>query len=369
MGLIKFLKEKFSKKKEEKELTKQENNISEVNEQNDSKLEENNNIKKEEDLNKLNDNKNSDFDLKKYDKGLEKSRKSFADKLKSLSKKYKKVNQEYFDNLEEVLIEADVGVKLTLDVIQELLEKSKKEKLEDPEEINELLIDILFLKYVKENEDKNLELKFDSKNPTICLIVGVNGVGKTTSIAKLAYRYIKQNKKVLIVAADTFRAAAVDQLEIWAKRINCDIVTGLNNQDPASVLYKGLEKAKNENYDLVIIDTAGRLQNKVNLMNELSKMSKVINKLSPDSIKETLLIIDATTGQNGVLQAKSFYEATGLTGIIITKMDGTSKGGIILSIRDELGIPVRFIGLGEKIDDLELFDLEKYLYSLCINKD
>ena len=368
MGLIKFLKEKFSKKKEEKELAKQENNISEVNEQNDSKLEDNN-IKKVEDLKELNDNKDSNSDLEKYDKGLEKSRKSFANKLKSLSKKYKKVNQEYFDNLEEVLIEADVGVKLTLDVIQELLEKSRKEKLEDPEEINELLIDILFLKYVKENEDKNLELKFDSKNPTICLIVGVNGVGKTTSIAKLAYRYIKQKKKVLIVAADTFRAAAVDQLEIWAKRINCDIVTGLNNQDPASVLYKGLEKAKNENYDLVIIDTAGRLQNKVNLMNELSKMSKVINKLSPDSIKETLLIIDATTGQNGVLQAKSFYEATGLTGIIITKMDGTSKGGIILSIRDELGIPVRFIGLGEKIDDLELFDLEKYLYSLCINKE
>ena len=368
MGLIKFLKEKFSKKKEEKELDKKENNISEVNEQNDSKLEDNS-IKKEEDIKELNDNKDSNSDLEKYDKGLEKSRKSFANKLKSLSKKYKKVNQEYFDNLEEVLIEADVGVKLTLDVIQELLEKSRKEKLEDPEEINELLIDILFLKYVKENEDKNLELKFNSKNPTICLIVGVNGVGKTTSIAKLAYRYIKQNKKVLIVAADTFRAAAVDQLEIWAKRINCDIVTGLNNQDPASVFYKGLEKAKNENYDLVIIDTAGRLQNKVNLMNELSKMSKVINKLSPDSIKETLLIIDATTGQNGVLQAKSFYEATGLTGIIITKMDGTSKGGIILSIRDELGIPVRFIGLGEKIDDLELFDLEKYLYSLCINKE
>lgn len=368
MGLIKFLKEKFSKKKEEKELDKKENNISEVNEQNDSKLEDNS-IKKEEDIKELNDNKDSNSDLEKYDKGLEKSRKSFANKLKSLSKKYKKVNQEYFNNLEEVLIEADVGVKLTLNVIQELLEKSRKEKLEDSEEINELLIDILFLKYVKENEDKNLELKFDSKNPTICLIVGVNGVGKTTSIAKLAYRYIKQNKKVLIVAADTFRAAAVDQLEIWAKRINCDIVTGLNNQDPASVLYKGLEKAKNENYDLVIIDTAGRLQNKVNLMNELSKMSKVINKLSPDSIKETLLIIDATTGQNGVLQAKSFYEATGLTGIIITKMDGTSKGGIILSIRDELGIPVRFIGLGEKIDDLELFDLEKYLYSLCINKE
>ena len=203
---------------------------------------------------------------------------------------------------------------------------------------------------------------------TRLLYIPITAITITTTIAKIAAKFKDENKKVMMIAGDTFRAGAVEQINEWGSRVGCDVVSK-ETQDASSVIYDGLTKAKEENYDVVLIDTAGRLQNKVNLMNELSKMSKVINKLSPDSIKETLLIIDATTGQNGVLQAKSFYEATGLTGIIITKMDGTSKGGIILSIRDELGIPVRFIGLGEKIDDLELFDLEKYLYSLCINKD
>ena len=369
MGLLKFLKEKFSKKNKE-------NIENSPIEKNDS-VDTSNEVKKDDvdvlntKKSEVNKNENKVFEekqIKKYEDGLEKSRKSFALKLKSLSKKYKKVNKEYFDNLEEVLIEADVGVRLTLSVIDELIEKARKEKISDADEINEALIDILFQKYVQDNKDVDLEIKFKENSPTICLVVGVNGVGKTTSIAKLANWYKNKGKKVLIIAADTFRAAAQEQLDVWAKRINVDIVSGKNNSDPSSVLYDGLNKAK-DNYDLVIIDTAGRLQNKVSLMNELSKMRRVISKLCEDSIVETFLVLDATTGQNGVSQAKSFFDATGLTGIIITKMDGTSKGGIILSIKNELGIPVRFIGLGEKIDDLQLFDLEKYLYGLCVVND
>ena len=369
MGLLKFLKEKFSKKNKE-------NIENSPIEKNDS-VDTSNEVKKDDvdvlntKKSEVNKNENKVFEekqIKKYEDGLEKSRKSFALKLKSLSKKYKKVNKEYFDNLEEVLIEADVGVRLTLSVIDELIEKARKEKISDAEEINAALIDILFQKYVQDNKDVDLEIKFKENSPTICLVVGVNGVGKTTSIAKLANWYKNKGKKVLIIAADTFRAAAQEQLDVWAKRINVDIVSGKNNSDPSSVLYDGLNKAK-DNYDLVIIDTAGRLQNKVSLMNELSKMRRVISKLCEDSVVETFLVLDATTGQNGVSQAKSFFDATGLTGIIITKMDGTSKGGIILSIKNELGIPVRFIGLGEKIDDLQLFDLEKYLYGLCVVND
>lgn len=373
MGLLKFLKEKFSRKKTDVNETV-DINLKNTLSDNENKIDSNFvDEKKEKDkdtkLEVKEEKINEEKQIKKYEDGMEKSRKSFALKLKNLSKKYKKVNKEYFDNLEEVLIEADVGVRLTLSVIDELIEKARKEKINDADEINELLIDILFQKYVQDNKDINLEIQFKENSPTICLVVGVNGVGKTTSIAKLANWYKNKGKKVLIIAADTFRAAAQEQLDIWAKRINVDIVIGKSNSDPSSVLYDGLSKAKNNNYDLVIIDTAGRLQNKVSLMNELSKMRRVISKLCNDSIVETFLVLDATTGQNGVSQAKSFFDATGLTGIIITKMDGTSKGGIILSIKNELGIPVRFIGLGEKVDDLQLFDLEKYLYGLCVIND
>ena len=198
----------------------------------------------------------------------------------------------------------------------------------------------------------------------VFLVVGVNGVGKTTSIAKLANFYLKQNKKVLLVAGDTFRAGAKEQLTIWANRLNINIITGKENEDPASVSYAGVKYAKENNYDLVILDTAGRLQNKVNLMNELNKIKRVINKISVANIY-TYLVLDASTGQNGVLQAKAFKDVVDINGIIITKMDGTSKGGIILAIKDSLNIKVNFIGLGEKLDDLEVFDLNKYLYGLC----
>lgn len=330
MGLIKFLKDKFTKKKDE---------------------------------NSLSLSAKKDDSLDKYDKGLEKSRKQFSNKLDELTKKYKLVNEDYFEELEEILIEADCGVSFTLNIIDELLEDSKNKKIVSPKEINELLVDKMFLNYLKEGEDIKNELTFDNL-PQVLLMTGVNGVGKTTSIAKLAKRYQDQGKKVLLVAADTFRAGAKEQIQVWGDRLNIPVVSGNENEDPASVAYKGVKKGVEENFDLVIVDTAGRLQNKKNLMDELRKIYNVTKKLINHE-PESFLVIDATTGQNGVLQAKAFKELVNITGIVITKMDGTSKGGIILAIREELGIPVRFIGLGEKYTDLEEFDLDKYLYGLC----
>ena len=321
MGLIKFLKEKFGKKK--------------------------------------------DTVTDKYEQGMEKSRKSFSSKLNNLSHKYKKVNQDYFEEVEEILIEADVGINLTLKVIESVLDKSKKERISEPSEINEILMDELFAGYMDKGNYQN-DLEFYEDRPTVLLVVGVNGVGKTTSIAKLAYRYKNMGKKVMLAAADTFRAGATEQLKTWAERLDIDIVTGAPNADPASVAYDAARKARLDGVDLLIVDTAGRLQTKNNLMAELAKIKRVISKEIEDAPQDTFLIIDATTGQNGVVQAKAFAEVTSLTGVVITKMDGTSKGGIILAIRDELGVPVRFIGLGEKMDDLEEFDLEKYLYALCV---
>lgn len=303
-----------------------------------------------------------------YVSGMTKSRENFANKLDELSRRYKEVNQEYFEQLEEILIEADVGVSLTLRIIEEVIEESKNEGIKDPTAINELVVDKMFIGYATKGGDITNEISFVNDGPTVLLVAGVNGVGKTTSIAKLAYRYINKGKKVMLCAADTFRAGAVEQLSIWAKRLNCPIVVGKPESDPASVAFEGARRAKEEGIDLLIVDTAGRLQNKTNLMNELAKISRVISKEITDAPHEAFLVIDATTGQNGVLQAKQFLDCIKLTGIVITKMDGTSKGGIILAIRDELGIPVRFIGLGEKMEDLEEFDLDKYLYGLCLAK-
>ncbi len=305
----------------------------------------------------------------KYVAGLDKSRKNFTDRLKALTSRYNKVNDAYFEDVEEILIEADVGVKLTYDIIEATRSEAMLQNVDTPSEINEILVDKMFVSYASTGDDIVTEIQFKDNGPTVLLVVGVNGVGKTTTIAKLAHRYIKKGKKVLLVAGDTFRAGATEQLTVWANRLGCDIVVGKENQDPASVCYDGMIKGKRDNVDLIICDTAGRLQNKVNLMNELAKMKRVISKEVEGAPHDVFLIIDATTGQNGVLQAKAFKECTTLSGVVITKMDGTSKGGIILSIRDELGVPVRFIGLGEKMEDLEEFDLDQYLYGLCVGKE
>ena len=303
----------------------------------------------------------------KYVAAMDKSRNNFSTKLNALAARYREVNEDYFDELEEILIEADIGVKIVMEIIEETKKEVRLEKIKTPLEINETLVDKMFVYYAKGGEEMDTDIKFNEDGPTVILVVGVNGVGKTTSIAKLAYRLKNEGNKVLLVAGDTFRAGAVEQLEVWANRISVDIIKGNEKEDPSSVYYRGVNKAKNEKYDIVICDSAGRLQTKVNLMDELAKMRRVLSKEIEGAPHEVMLVIDATTGQNGVIQASSFAKATGVDSIILTKMDSTSKGGIILSIREELGIPVKFIGLGEKLDDLEEFDLEDYVYGLCMN--
>ena len=298
-----------------------------------------------------------------YDKGLKKTREEFTSKLNSLNKKYKKVNLEYFEELEEILIMADIGVNTVMSFMDRLVTRAKNEKITDPEELKELIVDELFIIYVNDEILVN-KINYSNEGPTVILFVGVNGVGKTTSIAKIANREKNMGKKVMLVAGDTFRAGAVEQLENWGEKLGIETISGMENADPSSVIYPALEKAKNENYDIVLIDTAGRLQNKVNLMKELEKVNRVISSLVPNAPQETLLVIDATTGQNGISQAKNFKEITNITGIVLTKLDGTAKGGIVLAIKAEVNIPVKFIGLGEQIDDLRVFDLEKYVYGL-----
>ena len=301
-------------------------------------------------------------DLEQYDKGLEKTRKEFVSELSLLGIKYKKVSDEYFDELENLLIKADIGVKTVFEFLDKLKIRVKKENITDTEFLKEVIVDELFLIYVN-GDNLSDKIKMNDDGPTVLLFVGVNGVGKTTTIGKLANKYKKDGKSVMLIAGDTFRAGAVEQLKIWAERTN-SLFFGKENIDPAGVIYEGLEIAKKENVDIVLIDTAGRLQNKVNLMNELEKINRVIGKIIPDAPQETLLIIDATTGQNGILQAESFKSITNITGIILTKLDGTAKGGIVLAIKENIGIPVKFIGLGEGIEDLKSFDIEEYIYGL-----
>lgn len=301
----------------------------------------------------------------KYVAALDKSRSNFADKLNALAARYRSIDEDYFDELEEILIEADIGVKIVMEIIEETKKEVRLSKISNPKEINETLVDKMFVYYAKGGEDMDNEIKYNKDGLTVILVVGVNGVGKTTSIAKLANLMKKEGKKVMLVAGDTFRAGAVEQLEVWANRLDLPIVKGNEKEDPSSVYYKGVEEAKKQNMDVVICDSAGRLQTKVNLMNELAKMRRVLGKEVEGAPHEVMLVIDATTGQNGVLQASSFANATGVDSIILTKMDGTSKGGIILSIREELGIPVKFVGFGETVDDLMEFDLENYIYGLC----
>ena len=301
--------------------------------------------------------------LEIYDKGLTKSRNTFSSRLLDLTKRYNKVNDEYFEELEEILINADIGVNTVMNFMEKLRKRVKEEKITDPSLLKEIIVDELFIIYVN-GEFLSTNLKRSNDKPTVYLFVGVNGVGKTTTIAKLALKEKEQNRKVLLIAGDTFRAGATNQLKEWAERINVDFYGKHEGVDPASVIYEGLEYAINNDIDTVLIDTAGRLQNKTNLMMELEKINRVIKKIINRAPDETLLVIDATTGQNGISQAKAFKEITDLTGIVLTKLDGTAKGGIILAIKEEVNIPVKYIGLGETAKDLQEFDIEKYIYSL-----
>lgn len=301
--------------------------------------------------------------VKVYEKGLTKSRENFVSKLVGLTNKYKKITDEYFDELEEILINADIGVETVMNFIDRLKERVKHEKIEDTEYLKEIIVDELFIIYVND-EVITSKINFANEGPTIILFVGVNGVGKTTTIAKIADKLKNEGKKVMLVAGDTFRAGATKQLEEWANKVGTSFTGRSEGADPASVVYDGLEKAKEESIDVVLIDTAGRLQNKTNLMKELEKINKVIGKIIPGAPHETLLVIDATTGQNGISQAVAFKEITNITGIVLTKLDGTAKGGIVLAIKEKVGIPVKYIGLGEKKEDLQPFDIEKYIYGL-----
>jgi len=301
--------------------------------------------------------------VKIYDKGLSKSRGGFVSKLQDLTRRYSKINEDYFDELEEILIMADVGVNTVMELIEKLKKRVNDDKITDPEELKEVLVDEMFIIYVNDEILTN-KINYNDKDISVILFVGVNGVGKTTTIAKIASKLKKENKKVMLVAGDTFRAGAVEQLREWSERVGTSFYGGNEKDDPSSVLYDGIVKAKEENCDVVLVDTAGRLQNKVNLMQELEKMNNVISKLVDGGCCETLLVIDATTGQNGISQAKAFKEITNITGIVLTKMDGTAKGGIVLAIKSEVGIPVKYIGLGEKEEDLVSFDIENYIYGL-----
>lgn len=307
-------------------------------------------------------NKVEQKEVEIYDKGLEKTRKEFVSKISLLNLKYTKISPEYFEELEEILIMADIGVNTVMDFIDRLKKRVKRENIEDSEDLKEIIVDEMFIIYVDNSIMVN-KIQFAESGPTVILFVGVNGVGKTTTIGKIAHKLKKDGKKVLLVAGDTFRAGAIEQIKEWGERTDAPVIYR-EDADPASVIFDGVTKAVDEKYDVVLIDTAGRLQNKSNLMNELEKINKVIGKVLPDAPHETLLVVDATTGQNGISQAKEFKKITNISGIVLTKLDGTAKGGIVLAIKESLNIPVKFVGMGEREEDLRTFDIEKYIYGL-----
>lgn len=300
----------------------------------------------------------------KYDKGLEKSRKTFGQYMNNLFSNFRMVDDEFFEELEEALISADVGFDTAIRISDELQEEVKLKNVKRQSDVQNTIVEKLVEIYEAEGVEENNAINFQEDGPTIMLFVGVNGVGKTTSIGKLAHRYKQEGKKVLLAAADTFRAGAIDQLVVWGERAGVDVVRHSAGSDPAAVVYDAVEKTKNEGYDILMVDTAGRLQNKVNLMKELEKMKRVIEREYPSAPHEVLLVVDATTGQNALIQAKEFKDTTDVTGIVLSKLDGTAKGGIVLPIRNELHLPVKLVGLGERITDLEDFDPNQFVYGL-----
>ncbi|WP_431029448.1 signal recognition particle-docking protein FtsY [Lysinibacillus sp. LZ02] len=300
----------------------------------------------------------------KFKAGLAKTRDSFTSKVNDLVARYRKVDEDFFEELEDVLLQADVGFETVMELMDKLRFEVQRKNIKDTEGIQTIISEKLVEIY-EAGEENLIELNVQPQGElTVILFVGVNGVGKTTTIGKLAHRLKSEGKTVMLAAGDTFRAGAIDQLQVWGDRVGCEVIKQSEGSDPAAVMYDAIRAAKNRNADVLICDTAGRLQNKVNLMNELEKVHRVISREVPNAPHEVLLALDATTGQNALVQAQMFKEATNVTGIVLTKLDGTAKGGIVLAIRNKLHIPVKFVGLGEKMDDLQPFDAERYVYGL-----
>ena len=300
----------------------------------------------------------------KYDEGLEKSRSSFGEKLNALFANFRTVDEDFFDDLEEMLIESDVGFETAVRLSDELREEVKLKNAKDPKAVSRVIVEKLVDMYGEAGKGEDNQLHFAEEGPTVFLFVGVNGAGKTTTVGKLAHQLKEEGKRVLLVAADTFRAGAIQQLQEWGRRVEVPVVATNPGGDPAAVVFDGVKRAKDEGYDVVLVDTAGRLQNKVNLMNELNKIKRVIVRELPDAPQEVLLVLDATTGQNALNQAKEFNQTTQITGIVLTKLDGSGKGGIVLAIRNELHVPVKLVGVGEGIDDLIDFDRAAFLEAI-----
>ncbi|MDQ0914200.1 signal recognition particle-docking protein FtsY [Paenibacillus sp. V4I5] len=297
----------------------------------------------------------------KFKEGLTKTRDAFVDRVDDLFSRRKKIDEDFYEELEEILIGADVGVNTVLKLIDQLRAEVKKRKIEDPAELQPILSEKL-IELLKGDADAGLKL--NPNGLSVILFVGVNGVGKTTTIGKMAHMFKSQGKKVLMAAGDTFRAGAIEQLETWGERVGVDVIKQQSGSDPAAVMFDAVQAAKTRGVDILLCDTAGRLQNKVNLMEELNKIYRVIQREVPDAPHEVILVLDATTGQNALSQAKLFGDKTGLTGLVLSKLDGTAKGGIVVAIRQELSLPVKFVGLGEKMDDLQPFDSEQFVHAL-----
>ncbi|MBN8191492.1 signal recognition particle-docking protein FtsY [Bacillus sp. NTK074B] len=308
----------------------------------------------------------SDNVSEKFKDGLSKTRNNFTSKVNDLVARYRKVDEEFFEELEEILIGADVGFDTVMELIDELKLEVKRKNIQDTEDIQSVISEKLVEIYQGDREEVS-SLNIQEDQLTVLLFVGVNGVGKTTTIGKMAHMFKEQGKNVVLAAGDTFRAGAIEQLEVWGERVGVPVIKQAAGSDPAAVMFDAVQSAKAKKADILICDTAGRLQNKVNLMKELEKVKRVIEREIPGAPHEVLLVLDATTGQNAMVQAKTFKEATNVSGIVLTKLDGTAKGGIVLAIRNELEIPVKYVGLGEKMDDLQPFDAEKYVYGLFSN--
>ncbi|MFS0600571.1 signal recognition particle-docking protein FtsY [Peribacillus frigoritolerans] len=299
----------------------------------------------------------------KFKQGLTKTRNSFTGRVNELVARYRKVDEDFFEELEEILIQADVGFDTVMELIDQLKMEVKLRNISDTREVQSVISEKLVEIYQGDDEGTS-SLNIQEEGLTVILFVGVNGVGKTTTIGKLAHKFKTEGKSVVLAAGDTFRAGAIEQLEVWGERVGVSVIKQGEGSDPAAVMFDAIQAAKARKADILICDTAGRLQNKVNLMKELEKVKRVIEREVPGAPHEVLLALDATTGQNALIQAKTFKEATNVSGIVLTKLDGTAKGGIVLAIRNELAIPVKFVGLGEKMDDLQEFDAEKYVYGL-----